>query len=481
MFLFWTSPVLIILLMSSLLTGYAASASNSDSAAAPTAVRVLDWEIQYKSPAGSINATPEFDNFSVQLRQTNLITGAQTGDEVTSFSGSFLSFLPLILKFPVIIPYPSIDAFGPIMDPPVPLQSLGISASTPPNTPIVDPPTPAPTSTPTVPPGSTDTPTPPPGSTDTPTPTVTPKPSLTPTNMPTATREIAEDGDFEDNRGSWKEFSLLEYDLILGENEGDPQAPGGAYSGSWYVWLGGDNSEISYIERQFTVPDPDKGEYRRYFLGHRIQRQSYDSVCATDLYPTSSFPSPKDRDEFLAGHLRHATSGTLDKLGIDLGGMIVCVNESDRSGCSDSAVKSFGGQKMVYVSYYDLCTVADGTGWYVFLFPIDPLAGFPGPTLYGENITVQIKTVADSQLASSILVDNVAWWEGPLLPTPTPSTASVQNNNPGIQIASPLLVSDTPPELSGARFVVDAAGQKKVDYPMLSTSPDAFLKQRQLK
>jgi len=57
-------------------------------------------------------------------------------------------------------------------------------------------------------------------------------------------------GDFESGPTGWVEYSSNGWDLIL-PNSSLPVTPHG---GSWAVWLGGDDDEISYIQQQVTVP-----------------------------------------------------------------------------------------------------------------------------------------------------------------------------------------------------------------------------------
>ncbi len=57
-------------------------------------------------------------------------------------------------------------------------------------------------------------------------------------------------GDFESGQTDWFEYSLNGYDLIY--SAGNLPAP--PYGGSWAAWLGGDDSEISYIQQQVVVP-----------------------------------------------------------------------------------------------------------------------------------------------------------------------------------------------------------------------------------
>jgi C1A family cysteine protease/predicted secreted protein len=57
-------------------------------------------------------------------------------------------------------------------------------------------------------------------------------------------------GDFESGPVAWVEYSSNGWDLIL-PNSSLPVAPHG---GSWAVWLGGDDDEISSIQQQVVVP-----------------------------------------------------------------------------------------------------------------------------------------------------------------------------------------------------------------------------------
>ena len=57
-------------------------------------------------------------------------------------------------------------------------------------------------------------------------------------------------GDFESGPTGWVEYSSNGWDLIL-PNSSLIVPPHG---GSWAVWLGGDDDEISYIQQQVIVP-----------------------------------------------------------------------------------------------------------------------------------------------------------------------------------------------------------------------------------
>ncbi len=131
---------------------------------------------------------------------------------------------------------------------------------------VLEPATPTPTSTNSPTPTSTHTATP--TSTRTPTPTKTPTPthnrSLLPiigkpkTATPTRTASptgtpapvLFPNGNFEQGRVIWTEYSSNGFPLILPRS--DILVP--PYDGEWAVWLGGVDYEISYIQQQILVP-----------------------------------------------------------------------------------------------------------------------------------------------------------------------------------------------------------------------------------
>lgn len=57
-------------------------------------------------------------------------------------------------------------------------------------------------------------------------------------------------GDFEQGRTGWTEYSLVDWPLIYHEDDLDV-AP---HSGRWAAWLAGADDEISYIEQRVDVP-----------------------------------------------------------------------------------------------------------------------------------------------------------------------------------------------------------------------------------
>jgi len=67
--------------------------------------------------------------------------------------------------------------------------------------------------------------------------------------QPPPSTDPIKNGDFEAGRdGSWTEYSLQGWDLIVQFN------PGMAHSGSYGAWLGGDHNEISRLSQVVTIP-----------------------------------------------------------------------------------------------------------------------------------------------------------------------------------------------------------------------------------
>lgn len=480
---FFLSPLLMIFSVYNTLNSYASSSPPDK----PQPV-ALQWQ---KTPQPDLNLAAEATPIPLDGQGT----------------AAHFIYLPIIHKSRILAPgYDLLTAFGPIINPRQPDQVIGVVPAQ--DTPQV-PPSPTPTQPPPTPGGS-----PTPNATlGTPTWTPTSKPTFTPTIMPTATAELVPNGDLESKRDLWKQYSYLGYDDkseffpdgLFFDSDGIPEAPPQAFDGDWYAWLGGASGEIAYIERQLTVPNPANGAYRRYWLAHAIVRQSYDIACADTVY---SYLGSPQKEEFLSGHLTFARPDTLEKYGVDLGGMLVCVNKPGQSGCGDSAVQdvTVGGQikKAVFVSYYELCQIANGTSWYAFLFPISnntdypsllfPSERFPNVTfsdgstdLAGKTITLQIKVITDPDFpdeksASSVLVDNVMWVGGPPLPTPTPTpvgASAVQSQAVApTATATPALVAtpSLPPpdaDLDGAYFT---PLQPDPDLSTNSMADDAYLK-----
>jgi hypothetical protein len=87
-----------------------------------------------------------------------------------------------------------------------------------------------------------------------------------------------QNSDFENGPdGSWTEYSTHGWDLIINES-GPLPFPGSVtpHSGSWAVWLGGEDDEISYITQTVTIPSSDPVLVFRYWIA------SGDDVCAID-------------------------------------------------------------------------------------------------------------------------------------------------------------------------------------------------------
>lgn len=76
-----------------------------------------------------------------------------------------------------------------------------------------------------------------------------PLPTATPTATPPPVN-VLQNGNFEQGQVAWQEYSTHGWQLILPANN----LPVSPHSGSWAVWLGGDDNEISYVSQQATVP-----------------------------------------------------------------------------------------------------------------------------------------------------------------------------------------------------------------------------------
>lgn len=59
-------------------------------------------------------------------------------------------------------------------------------------------------------------------------------------------------GDFEQGKVIWQEYSKKGYFLIYNIYETQTAAP--PYRGNWATWLGGDDDEISYVQQTVTIP-----------------------------------------------------------------------------------------------------------------------------------------------------------------------------------------------------------------------------------
>ena len=86
----------------------------------------------------------------------------------------------------------------------------------------------------------------------TPTATVLP-PSPTATTAP-PTPVALPNGNFEQGRTIWQEFSTHGWPLIVHEGPNSTDLPIPAHSGVWAAWLGGDDDEVAYIQQAVTVP-----------------------------------------------------------------------------------------------------------------------------------------------------------------------------------------------------------------------------------
>jgi hypothetical protein len=91
-------------------------------------------------------------------------------------------------------------------------------------------------------------------------------------NWPPAQYPGVVNGDFEDGRTGWTEYSTHPWDLIVRDFPGDVTPR----SGSWAAWLGGENNHESYVGQQVTVPAG--GPYLAYW--HWIKSTD---ICGNDL------------------------------------------------------------------------------------------------------------------------------------------------------------------------------------------------------
>ena len=131
-------------------------------------------------------------------------------------------------------------------------------------------PSPSPTTpAPTTPPPTTAAPTTPPPTTAAPTtpPPTTPEPYPSPYPPPPPGRSsiylpfvlkpiplsvLLPNGDFEQGKVIWQEYSKKGYDLIYNINQTQNAAP--PYSGTWATWLGGAYDEISFLQQTVLIP-----------------------------------------------------------------------------------------------------------------------------------------------------------------------------------------------------------------------------------
>ncbi len=80
-------------------------------------------------------------------------------------------------------------------------------------------------------------------------------------------------GDFEQGTTGWQEYSFLGWYLILPAD----YLPVPPKNGSWAVWLGGDDGEVSYIRQNVTIPT--NAPYLTYW--HWISGAEY--LCGWDF------------------------------------------------------------------------------------------------------------------------------------------------------------------------------------------------------
>jgi len=343
-------PFVIFFLFSTVFSGYAApissEASNFSKLNAKLEASTNQLGVLKSTPAGS-QSTSKIASTAVP----------HTMMSQTSMLSSTLIFLPVIFKGPAYQYSPDGFLLIPVLYWAPPAQSAAVNTLV-----TLTPPLP------TVSPGATPVPTTGPG---TPTHTPTPKASLTPTPTNTPAPVLISNGDFEAGDDGWREFSLRGHDLFFDKNnDALPKLPISPVSGNWAVWLGGDDSELSYIEREVRVP------FDRPFLTHKYYIQSYDPICATDLF--SDFTV---RTQFI-----FATASTLNSLQSDVGGLIILVNGN------------VGG---VVFQPFDLCSSKQTGGWGTVVYDT---------SFYrGQVVTIRFKTIGDSQATSSWFIDDVGF------------------------------------------------------------------------
>jgi len=237
-YLFWTSPWVIILVLSTVLNGYAAPLSGPSIVSSPA-----------KLENEAVKARP-----MLQTTPTPIVEGTPSSSQgvAPALTGSQL-FLPLIVKAPPML----ICIFG------IGASDCSIGA------------TPTPTNTPFGTPPGFGTPT------NTPVPTATKPPA--PTSTPTVFVRFLSNGDFEDgpNRG-WEEFSSGGFPVIIEENPDNlPELPIDPF-GDWAAWLGGADNEHTFIRQRVRIPQGG------FFLSFNFYIQSYD-VCGSTLSPPRIF------------------------------------------------------------------------------------------------------------------------------------------------------------------------------------------------
>jgi hypothetical protein len=364
------------LILSGVFTGFASEPPNFSKASSPTTI----WS--------SAKVAPLVTPHAVQVAQLQ--------------QADFQLFLPLIIKqTPLRFGPDGLGLLDAILLAPSASANREVVAAqvtlTPPN--------------PTVTPGgastSTPVPTPLPGS---PTFTATPKLTVTPTASPTPTPELIPNGDFEDGEDGWTTFSLRDHRIIFDEgNDELPELPISPTSGDWAVWLGGDDSELSYIQRTIFLPA------NKPVIAHRYYIHSVDPVCASDLFS----------DFTVATQFRDGNENTLNNLQSDVGGLII----------------SDGNTTATYV--IDLCARMGTNGWGTIIYD----TRFFG----GKVVSIRFKTISDSQATSSLFIDDIIIQSdflglnppAPTLNGPEPLLLEEGEAPPGATVVEPDLVIET--------------------------------------
>jgi hypothetical protein len=323
------------LLISTTFTSYAASSAAESQALLQTPTNA--WV------AVNVTVTPE-PLFTPLSSQTN--------------DGPYFVFLPIIVKSPVYRYTPEgIMVLWAIVSPPGPSNNSHAVSQvtiTPPN--------------PTLDPNVTPVDTPGPGS---PTFTPTPKITVTPTGTATPLARLIPDGDFEgggdQSQSLWSRFSLQGHRVIFDNDIDDdlPELPIAPFSKSAAAWLGGDDSELSYVETSFFLPA------ELPFLTNKYYIHSVDPACAHELFS----------DFTVETQFRFANPDSLNNLQSDVGGLII----TDGS--------------LVGVFALDLCAPEQTTGWGSIVYNTFPFRG--------KGVTIRFQSVSDFQLTSSLFIDDV--------------------------------------------------------------------------
>lgn len=124
----------------------------------------------------------------------------------------------------------------------------------------------------------------------------TPIPSPTATTAP-PTQVALPNGNFEQGRTIWQEFSTHGWPIIVHEGPNPTDLPVPAHSGVWAAWLGGGDNETSFLQQVVTVPTMapylhlwgwiDSGDYCGYDFAfiriNNITVKTYDLCWATDM------------------------------------------------------------------------------------------------------------------------------------------------------------------------------------------------------